>query len=189
MESERKTALKESLKLLIGSLMFLVGGAAALWCIADIALVERPQEDARREHWSRVPARLETCYVRSSQTRGQHGGSGKVVQATYSYEVGGKRFTSKDLGTYSFADEQLLRSCSSYTYNGAASRTPEGLTCFVNPENIAESKLFLTPSKVPMWVYPPLALAALALAGVGSYGALRCLADMLLLLVGRGRRS
>lgn len=187
MESERDNTVKECLYTIGGGLMFLAGAIGVLAGIWYIAMVDRPREDAQREQWLRVPAQLEVCYVNHGSPRGKRGVGSHTVHARYSYVVDGQLYHSEDLGTYHHEEEQMLQSCSGYSYDAPAKKTPEGLTCFVNPENPQEAKLFLAPSWVPMWVYPLAAVIALAFGAFCGYMTLGGIRDLFRLLLAKLR--
>lgn len=170
MESERDTTVKDCMCTICGALMFFLGGIGALAAVWYFAMVDRPQEEVRREQWLRVPAQLETCFVKHTSGGGRHNPSRRTVHATYSYIVDGQRYESADLGSYHHEQEMMLQACSGFSYNGPATKSPEGLTCFVNPENPQEAKLFLEPSGVPLWGYLLAALLSIGAFAFGSVG-------------------
>lgn len=186
MNSERDKTVKDCLNTIIGGLMFLLGGIGALAAIWYFGVVDRAQENEQREQWLRVPAQLETCFVKHTSGGGRHNPSRRTVHATYSYIVNGQRYESADLGSYHHEQEMMLQSCSGFTYNGPATKSPEGLTCFVNPENPQEAKLFLEPSGMPLWGSILSALLAMGAAALGAIGIKDGLKDLMRIL--RSRR-
>lgn len=171
MEDNRQPeTLKSCLQGICFSFIVMLLGLGGCAVVCHNLFVQIPEEEQERSTWLRVPATLETCFVTSRISGGRRGTGGRSVSISYSYELEGKRYVSKELGRYTETDMQTMKHYSSYTYGEPARRTPEGLCCYVNPADYGDAKLFLSPRQLPSFVYHLFALGGLAVAGFGAVG-------------------
>jgi len=141
---------------LFGAVFFAVGAGMGFFSILSM------QKAQKMLYWNECPAKILSCELKSH--RGDKGSVSYSVHARYEYEVNGVKYQNDRVALSTGADNIGSFQSDTHRLLEKSRSAEQPMSCWVNPENAADSILFRRP-RIPLLMFK--ALFVLVFGSIG----------------------